>query len=155
MNENGRIIGQLYAGQAACNGTESNGDYDIYGRFGVSWNAGNSPNSRLRDWLDMANTGETSMEALHNILNVPDFELTGELKIYPNPASTSITVMNSRYPHLTYEFFNLVGQRLHAGNISNTMNTISLEDFSEGIYMLRLTDDESQDFMTRKIVIKR
>lgn len=155
FNENGKIIGQLYAGEAACIGTENNGKYDVYGRFGVSWNAGNSPNKRLKDWLDMANTGQSSMETLHNILNVPDFELIGELKIYPNPASTSITVMNSRYPHLSYEFYNLMGQRLQTGNLSNTMNSISLEDLSEGVYMLRLTDDESNDSMTRKIVVKR
>lgn len=155
FNENGKIIGQLYAGQAACNGMESNNNYDIYGRFGVSWEAGYSSNSRLKDWLDPANTGQTTMESLQNILNVPDFELTGELKIYPNPATTSITVLNNRYPHLSYEFINLVGQRLHSGNLSNTMNTISLENISEGIYMLRLTDEETQDSMTKKIMVKR
>ena len=155
FNENGKIIGQLYAGHAACDGMETNGDYDLYGRFGVSWNIGTSSGGRLKDWLDFADTGQTTMETLQNILNVPDFELTGELKIYPNPASTSITVMNSRYPHLSYEFSNLIGQRLHAGSLSNTTNTISLEDLSEGVYMLRLTDEESQDFITKKIIVKR
>lgn len=155
FNENGKIIGQLYAGNAACDNNEGNGEYDVYGRFAVSWNAGNSPEERLKDWLDFANTGETSMETLQNILNVPDFELTGELKIYPNPASTSITVMNHRYPHLSYEFSNLLGQSIQGGNLSDSMNTISLENLAEGVYLLRLTDEESQDSMTKKIIVKR
>lgn len=155
FNEEGKIIGQLYAGQAACDGTDSNHDYDIYGRFGVSWDAGNDASSRLRDWLDPNNTGLSSVETLQNILSVPDYELTGELKIYPNPTSTEITILNSRFPHLTFELYNIVGQLIHSGNASNTINTISLDGLVEGVYMLRLTDLDTQDSMTRKIVVKR
>jgi lysyl endopeptidase len=37
FDQNGRIIGQLYGGASACAGTVNNGDYDYYGRFGISW----------------------------------------------------------------------------------------------------------------------
>ncbi len=40
FDQNHRIIGQLYGGLAACSGTINNGDYDYYGRVGVSWNNG-------------------------------------------------------------------------------------------------------------------
>ncbi len=56
FDNNGRIIGQLYFGQAACDGTENNGEYDAYGRFAVSWDTGTTAATRLRDWLDPANT---------------------------------------------------------------------------------------------------
>lgn len=39
FDQNGRIIGQLYGGTAACQGTSANG-YDYYGRLGVSWGLG-------------------------------------------------------------------------------------------------------------------
>lgn len=155
FNEFGRIIGQLHGGKASCDGTESNGEYDTYGRFGVSWQAGSSPETRLSDWLDPEDTGLTHVETLQNILSVSDFEFTGELKIYPNPAATSISVLNNRYPHLSYEFYSLIGQKLQAGDISNTMNTISLTELAEGVYMLRLIDRDTQDTMTKKIVVKR
>lgn len=155
FNEHGKIIGQLYAGQSACIGLENNQDYDIYGRFGVSWNSGNSPQDRLMDWLDPANTGITHIETLQNLLNVPNFQLIGDLKIYPNPASTSITVMNNRYPHLSYVFSNVIGQQIHSGSLSNTMNTIAVDNLSEGIYFLHLTDEDSQDSITKKIVVKK
>jgi hypothetical protein len=57
FNQEHRIIGQLYGGASACNGNIGNGDYDYYGRFGVSWDNGNTASTRLRDWLDPINSG--------------------------------------------------------------------------------------------------
>ncbi|MFT4601372.1 MAG: lysyl endopeptidase [Arenicella sp.] len=40
FDQNGRIIGQLYGGAAACSGTNDNNALDYYGRLGVSWPLG-------------------------------------------------------------------------------------------------------------------
>lgn len=61
FNQDHRIIGQLYGGGAACQGSSNNGQPDWYGRFGVSWD-GNSASTRLRDWLDPQNTGVTTLD---------------------------------------------------------------------------------------------
>ena len=155
FDENARIIGQLYAGQSACVGQTNNRDYDIYGRFGVSWNSGATPETRLKDWLDPNNSGHTTTETLQNLLNIPDFEITGDLKIYPNPASTSITVMNNRYPHLSFQLINVMGQRIDNGSLSNTMNTIAVDNLSDGVYFLYLVDEDSKDSITKKVIIKK
>ena len=42
FDNNHRIIGQLYGGAAACNGSVNNGLYDYYGRLDVSWGNGAS-----------------------------------------------------------------------------------------------------------------
>jgi hypothetical protein len=60
FDQNGRIIGDLSGGTAACSGTNDNGGYDGYGRFGVSWNGGGSAATRVRDWLDPSNTATTN-----------------------------------------------------------------------------------------------
>ena len=130
-------------------------DYDIYGRFGVSWNTGTTSQTRLLEWLDPINSGSATVETLQNLLNTPDFEITGDLKIYPNPAKTTITVMNNRYPHLSFQFFNVVGQRIHSGSLSNTMNTINVTNLAEGVYFLHLMDEDSNDSMTKKIIINK
>ena len=62
FDENGRIIGQLAGGAAACNGTTNNGQLDFYGRFDVSWDFGNTASSRLSDWLDPGNTGAMTVD---------------------------------------------------------------------------------------------
>lgn len=155
FDDKGRIIGQLYAGQSFCDGLENNKDYDIYGRFGVSWNAGSTPETRLSDWLDPMGSGATVAETLQNSLSVPDNEITGALEIYPNPASTSITVLNSRFPNLSYAFYNVVGEQLMRGDLSNTMNTLSVESFTEGVYFLYLIDNDSNSSITKKIVVGR
>ncbi len=51
FDQNHRIIGQLFGGAAASNGSVNNGQFDYYGRLGVSWD-GPTASSRLRDWLD-------------------------------------------------------------------------------------------------------
>ncbi len=155
FNESGRIIGQLYAGQANCNGIENNNDYDIYGRFGVSWNTGNTPESRLKDWLDPNNTGRTTTETIQNILNTPEFEDTGSLEIYPNPASSTISIMNSRYPNLEFTFYDILGKKLFSGPMLNTINEINVERLEEGIYFLYLVDPDSNTTSTKKIIISR
>jgi len=52
FDNEGRIIGQLFGGGAACTGTTDNGQLDYYGRFDVSWDDGSSPETRLKEWLD-------------------------------------------------------------------------------------------------------
>ncbi len=54
----GKIIGQLAGGSAACDGTFNNGGFDFYGRFDVSWDAGDTPDTRLKDWLDPNDKGD-------------------------------------------------------------------------------------------------
>lgn len=53
FDQNERVVGQLHGGGAACGNNLS----DWYGSFAVSWDAGGSASSRLRDWLDPNNTG--------------------------------------------------------------------------------------------------
>tara|TARA_R110000772_G_scaffold230808_2_gene341555 strand:+ start:1764 stop:3419 length:1656 start_codon:yes stop_codon:yes gene_type:complete len=153
FNQEGRVIGQLYAGQAFCDGVQNNNDYDIYGRFGVSWDSGTSQQTRLRDWLDPINSGATTLETIQNILSVTGNEFAGTLEIYPNPATSYITVMNNKYPNLTYTIFSLMGQKLQEGSLSNTENMLSVESFNDGIYFLYLVDNDSEASITKKIIV--
>ena len=57
FDQNHRIIGQLYGGAAACNGSVNNGAYDYYGRMDVSWGVG------LSGYLDPLNTGTEVLDS--------------------------------------------------------------------------------------------
>ncbi len=155
FNEEGKIIGQLYAGLSSCDGNETNNEYDIYGRLGVSWDTGSDENSSLKEWLDPLNTGQSSIESKQNILSVSDNQLTGVLEIYPNPASTSITITNSRFPELKYNFYNTSGQILLSGSLANTENRLDVALCADGIYFLHLVDESSNQDITKKIIIAK
>ncbi|MFT5103479.1 MAG: lysyl endopeptidase [Candidatus Latescibacterota bacterium] len=155
FDQNGRIIGQLYAGQSFCVDNENNDDYDIYGRFGVSWNDGSNSSSRLKDWLDPINIGSTTTETLENLLSVPDVALDGSLDIYPNPAKDYLNVMNGRYPNLSYRFYNITGQELMAGSLNASESVIDVQHLTNGIYFLHLLDEGSNQDSTKKIIINK
>jgi hypothetical protein len=57
FDSQGRIIGQLHGGYAACGNTEP----DWYGRFGISWTGGGTNPSRLSYWLDPDGTGTAAI----------------------------------------------------------------------------------------------
>ncbi|GGD81865.1 T9SS type A sorting domain-containing protein [Planktosalinus lacus] len=59
----GKIVGQLWRGAAACAGTNDNNQWDEYGRFGRSWADGATPATRLEDWLDPDATGLVTIDA--------------------------------------------------------------------------------------------
>ena len=55
-----RCFGQLHGGPSAC-GVAASDLHDFYGKLAVSWNGGGTSATRLKDWLDPANTGALSM----------------------------------------------------------------------------------------------
>lgn len=55
FDQNGRIIGQLYGGAAACSGTVNNNQLDYYGRLGVSWGLG------IGGYLDPTSCGGSNL----------------------------------------------------------------------------------------------
>ncbi|MFK7746763.1 MAG: T9SS type A sorting domain-containing protein [Kordia sp.] len=83
FDQDGLIIGKLSGGSAACSGTNDNGGFDIYGRFGVSWDFSSVNSQQLKFWLDPAGTNPISQEqfpplqtfdtdAAISVTNVPD-----------------------------------------------------------------------------------
>ncbi len=56
-NANYHLVGQLHGGYAACGNDQS----DWYGRLYTSWDNGNSPEERLRDWLDPIDSNQMTL----------------------------------------------------------------------------------------------
>ncbi|MEI2454123.1 PKD domain-containing protein [Lysobacter firmicutimachus] len=58
-----RVIGQLYGGPSSCSAT---GDQrkDWYGRIFTSWTGGGTAATRLSNWLDPGNTGQSFIDGL-------------------------------------------------------------------------------------------
>ncbi len=59
FNQNHKIIGQLHGGYASCSNLD---EPDWFGKFSYSWATGETPETRLKDWLDPVNLGVTEFE---------------------------------------------------------------------------------------------
>ena len=61
FNQDGRVVAQLHGGLADC---ETSVAYA--GRFALSWNGGNTPDTRLKDWLDPEGTELDTLNGMEN-----------------------------------------------------------------------------------------
>lgn len=158
FDQNGRIIGQLLGGEAACsanNTTSDNNDFDIYGRFATSWDAGGSASTQLKDWLDSGNLGMTTLDELQNVLATNDELLEQNLTLYPNPTSGLIQVKIADVSgDLKYDVYNLLGQNLQSNTLQKG-EPIDLSTLPNSIYLLKITDIERSASLTKKIILNK
>lgn len=154
FSDKGHIIGQLYAGWSACEGTENNGEFDLYGRFATSWSSGNTEGSSVRFWLDPNGSEVTKIESLQNALSIGEFEIQTQLLVYPNPADDVLNIINTQFPNLTFSLFDTLGKQIASGNLFNSENRLIMSNYDEGIYFLQLIDGDSNQSIVKKIVIR-
>ena len=156
FNEEGHVIGMLSGGSAACSGTNDNGGFDIYGRFGVAWDFGPFAGSRLKDWLDPGDTGVTTLDLFPAQLSLDSFDLDGFIDMYPNPVNDKLNiVLTNLNEEVSYQLFNTLGQLVSKGNLSsNTSHVLDLSQQESGIYFIKLITESRTIPMTRKIIIK-
>lgn len=82
LDQNQRVIGQLYGGPSSC-GSAPTSMYDYYGKFSTSWTGGGTSSTRLKDWLDPVNSEDTVVDAFNNAIPALDAALTQILGINP------------------------------------------------------------------------
>ena len=80
FDSQGRILGQLHGGYAACGNTLP----DWYGRFGVSWTGGGSNTTRLSHWLDPENANPEVLDGYNPQQNL----FTVEVEANPEEGGT-------------------------------------------------------------------
>lgn len=151
FDHNGRLIGQLYGGTAACSGTSNNGGYDVYGRFGLSWD-GASSSQRLKDWLDPNSTLENTTDPLiGGPVNSTEDHLATSLVIYPNPTDGVITISGVT-TNLSYELFSVTGNKVASGEVIGQQ--VDFSTIQAGIYFIKIKDNDNGSIVTKKLIVK-
>jgi hypothetical protein len=130
FDNQGRVIGQLRGGLAACGNVLP----DYYGNLAVSWNGGGSSERRLRDWLDPSASGNRSLDGylpssqrIAKPLEVNALVLdTDKIKLYWKQNSDSYPVMiavntNSQFGELSGKYS--VGDTIAGGGTIIYMGT--------------------------------
>jgi hypothetical protein len=140
FDQNGRIIGQLFGGGAACAGTIDNGAFDYYGRLGVSWDGGTAA-TRLRDWLDPSGSDPDTLDSFP------------PLEVFALDAAIGATFPaldcgdNTTNPIITLTNFGM-------NDITAATITWSIDDGAETIinFSGTLSQNESEDFDLGEVV---
>ncbi|MDO7172360.1 T9SS type A sorting domain-containing protein [Mariniflexile sp. AS56] len=88
---------------------------------------------------------EVQVFAPESQLSIADYSEGVEVRVYPNPASDSVTVAAPISIYNQYEVFNINGQKMLSHKISNDASeiVIDLGELSKGIYILKLMGAES------------
>ncbi len=147
-NSDGLIIGQLVGGTASC----SNNEWDVFGWFHKSWDAGNSPQTSLKSWLDPDGISADQLTG-HNCSYMLDYdpddskvcnsqqENSHEIVITAN-AAFSETAMLDIIDDGGLDVSLLVTQIDH--NSSATLRINELQSVSIGDYTVKLKGNNSQ-----------
>jgi hypothetical protein len=70
-----------------------------------------------------------------------------DVAIYPNPFTDKITIV-SHSAQLHYQLFDISGKQMRSGVV---FNELQLNDIKEGIYLLKLMDEQHNVFV-KKII---
>lgn len=80
------------------------------------------------------------------IVNVEDIEKSN-ITVYPNPATSEITVNSNSNEKTLVEMYNIVGQKVYSEQFVNTTK-INVSNMKAGVYMLKVNNH------TTKVVVK-
>lgn len=89
-------------------------------------------------------------------LSVDDNELANNIKIFPNPnnGTFNIQLRNSLNEKVLMSLYDLGGRLIHSQSIENfgeTNNTISLNNLSTGVYLLKIIDGNRE--LAKKLIV--
>lgn len=87
-------------------------------------------------------------------LNISELSESEKPKVYPNPTKNSIQIeLPENISEKEYYIYNVVGGKIKEGKLTETYNSINLEEIPNGVYMLKIFDNDNYNY-THKIIKK-
>ena len=99
-----------------------------------------------------SNGCESAFEILNIILHISENN-SFNLKIAPNPAINEFEIDLGLLQNPKIEIFNSVGEIIFSDQLTDRKSRISINDFSPGIYFIKISDPEIQ--LIRKLIIAK
>ena len=94
LNSSKEIVGTLTGGYASCTNTSG---IDYYGKFYYHWDQnGNTPNRRLKDWLDPTNSGVLQLNGATLSDSAPPYD-EDLISVAPNPVRNGKLYINGLF----------------------------------------------------------
>ena len=73
------------------------------------------------------------------------------IHVYPNPSKNLITITTNQEGEYTINMYNSIGQLLQSQTFSGVTQTMSIRDYSEGIYLLEVTEKTGLKHMVKVV----
>ncbi len=99
--------------------------------------------------------GGNDAENRWSTLNIDNYSLLNEIKIYPNPSNThNINVkIPSRFKNIKITLFSMLGKKIHESKFKNIQqSSYQFTPLKTGIYLLKINNDTSS--ITKKIIVQ-
>ena len=146
FNEDKRIVGVLSAGQAACNGTNDNNLWDIYGRFDVAYDDLADSSDQLMYWLDPDSTGIQVLDGLASNVGLFDEKAPQiQFEIYPNPSTGNFEIkVGEINEEKTITIYNALGEHIQTIQSSEVTISFNLSQHAKGVYMVEVQQGEQR-----------
>ena len=142
FNDDKLIVGQLHGGTGEC----GNGN-DLYGKLSRSWTGGGTNTTRLSDWLDPNNTGQTFITGTYNGENGGD---PPEVTLLSPNGGESLEAGGSYTITWDDNFDDNISLKLYKGGVFSS--TLSSSTQSDGSYTWNIPGDvEDRDDYKIKI----
>ena len=86
-------------------------------------------------------------------LGVEEFNLLSAVKIYPNPAMSTLNIEHPLIEGMILTLFSIDGKKLIEKAISKKLTKIDISKFSKGVYLIQLTQGSNN--FSQQIVIHK
>ena len=85
-----------------------------------------------------------------------DSSSSEEIKVYPNPASSSIYISLNRYKDIGSKvvIYNINGQMVVNQRMNDSNHQIDLTNVTDGLYMLVISDTKGNTLTSKRIIVK-
>ena len=106
--------------------------------------------------IDSANSCEnTSNPFIASSVGIGEMGLKNNLKIYPNPCNSELTIEVDGSEKLSLQLFDITGKSVTPSFEFVHKTSINTQDLHEGIYFLKITDDNGTFVKTEKLIVVR
>lgn len=92
---------------------------------------------------------------IQTVLGVENFNINLQMAVYPNPTTNwlQLEVKNTGFEKLNYQIFDINGKLVLQNKISTETTTISMENLSTNLYLLKVLEN-NKEVKTFKIIKK-
>jgi hypothetical protein len=66
------------------------------------------------------------------------------VKVFPNPATNSITFNTGMYKDFILTIFNAIGQTVMQKQLATSITTLNIQSFQQGMYYYQLINDKGK-----------